>query len=89
MVHIRKFSLMLILLALLWGPTMGQDGPGESGSYRAGEKSFQAIINADGLSCVDCHYFNEPDSINWNPSAMDLAGRTGSYQSEGIGEYFF
>lgn len=24
-------------------------------------------------SCVSCHYLNSPDTLNWNPSAMDLA----------------
>lgn len=88
MVHIRKFGLMVMLLALFWGSSMGQDLPGDPGTYRAGEKSFQRIVNADGLSCVECHYFNEPDSINWNPSAMDLAGRVAIYKAEGMGKYF-
>jgi hypothetical protein len=88
MVHIRKFSLMAILLVLLWGPSIGQDDPGDPGTYRAGEKSFQELVNADGLSCVDCHYFSEQDTINWNPSAMDLAYRAGIYKAEGIGLYF-
>ena len=88
MAHIRKFSLMLMLLALFWGPSMGQDEPGDPGTYRAGEKSFQELVNADGSSCVECHYFSEQDTINWNPSAMDLAGRVGIYKAEGIGLYF-
>ncbi|TFH20321.1 MAG: hypothetical protein E4H10_16790 [Bacteroidia bacterium] len=88
MAHIRKISWMLILLALLWGPSMGQDKAVDSNVSRAGEKSFQSIVNADGFTCVECHYFDEPDSINWNPSAMDLAGRVPIYNAEGIGVYF-
>lgn len=88
MVHIRKFSLMVILMALHWVLSMGQDEPGESGASQAGEKSYQELVNADGISCVECHYFNEPDSINWNPSAMDLAGRVAIYKEKGIEQYF-
>ena len=88
MVHIRKFRLMLILMALLWVPSMGQDEPGESGARQEGEKSFQGIVNTDGISCIECHYFNESDSINWNPSAMDLTDRVEIYKEKGIEQYF-
>jgi len=77
-----------MLMALLWCPLASQDTQGDPGLRRAGEKSFQELVNTDGKSCVDCHYFNEPDTINWNPSAMDLSARVTIYQAEGMEKYF-
>ncbi len=88
MVQFRKISIMMMLMAFLWSPGSGQDPPGDQGAYRAGGKSFQGIVNADGKSCLDCHYFNEPDTINWNPSAMDLSVRVPIYKAGGIDKYF-
>jgi hypothetical protein len=88
MVHIRKLNMLVLMMLLLHGPLAGQDSQGDSGDYRAGEKSFQELVNANGESCVECHYFAEPDTINWNPSAMDLSGRVAIYKKEGMGKYF-
>jgi len=77
-----------MLLALFSGPVIGQDDPGSRGDARSGEKRFQEILNSDGESCVSCHYFEEPDSINWNPSATDLSMQSGIYVSEGLDAYF-
>ncbi len=88
MVQFRKISIQIMLMALLWSPVTGQDNRDEPGKFRAGEKHFQEIVNADGKSCVECHYFSELDTINWNPSAMDLAGQSQVYKSDGIGQYF-
>ncbi len=88
MKHFRGINALVLLMALLWSPLAGQDANGDKGAHRAGEKHFLEIVNAEGLSCVTCHYFEEPDSINWNPSAMDLAGRSGIYKTAGTGEYF-
>ncbi len=88
MVHIRKLNMLVLMMLLLHGPLAGQDSQGDPGDYRAGEKSFQELVNANGESCVECHYFAEPDTINWNPSAMDLSGRVAIYKKEGMGKYF-
>jgi len=88
MVQFRMINIIIMLMALLWIPANAQESTGDPGSVRAGEKSFQGILNADGKSCADCHYYFEPDTINWNPSAMDLSGRVRIYQAEGINEYF-
>ena len=88
MVKFRKISIQVMLMALLWSPVTGQDTPDGPGKFRAGEKHFQGIVNADGKSCVECHYFIEPDTINWNPSAMDLSGQAEIYKAGGIGQYF-
>jgi hypothetical protein len=88
MVKYRKIIIQVMVMALLWSPVTGQVNPEDSGKFRAGEKHFQEIVNADGKSCVECHYFIEPDTINWNPSAMDLSGRVEVYKAEGLGQYF-
>jgi len=88
MERICKTGIKVVLIALLSAPVTGQETAGNQGNYRSGEKSFQAIVNTDGQSCADCHYFNEPDTINWNPSAMDLSGRVGIYKQKGIEGYF-
>ncbi len=88
MVQFRRISIQVLLMTLLWNPVTGQDNADESGQFRAGEKHFQGIMNADGISCIGCHYFNETDTINWNPSAMDLSGQAEVYRVNGIGKYF-
>jgi hypothetical protein len=88
MIHVRKINLLVLWMVLFNAPLMGQDNALDSDASRAGEKSFQSIVNPDGFTCVECHYFDEPDSINWNPSAMDLADRVSIYKLEGIGSYF-
>lgn len=86
--HIRRITMMVLLAALLWSPSEGQSSSGDPGNHRAGEQAFRKIMNAEGQLCLDCHYFEEPDTINWNPSAMDLSGRAAIYASDGIGKYF-
>jgi hypothetical protein len=75
---ILKMSGLLILGQLIACPVMAQDGG----------KLFRQNANRDGKTCVDCHYFTEPDSLDWNPSAQELAGRTDLYREEGIRKYF-
>jgi len=88
MIQFRKISMLIMLMILLCTPVIGQENTDDPGNFRSGEKSFQGIVNADGKSCLDCHYFNEPDTINWNPSAMDLSGRVPVYKAGGIEKYF-
>ena len=77
---IRKTISQLVLSALLFLPVSGQ--------VSEGRNHFSVITNAEGQTCVDCHYFKETDTINWNPSAIDLAGRSSVYEAEGIDVYF-
>jgi len=86
--RIGRIGIKVVTIILLSLPVNGQVKDRDQGNSRSGEKSFQGIVNADGKSCADCHYFNEPDTINWNPSAMDLSDRTDFYQEEGLGKYF-
>jgi len=88
MIQFRKINTMMLLMALLWSSSTGQDAQGDPALHRAGEKDFKEVLNEAGESCVDCHYFIEPDTIDWNPSAMDLSARSGIYKLEGIDKYF-
>jgi len=88
MIPFRKIITLTTLLALFCISVFGQTGSAEIGSSAAGRRSFSSIVNNDGKSCADCHYSIEPDTINWNPSVNDLAGRAVIYLDEGIGSYF-
>ena len=88
MIQFRNFYMMVLLTVLFWSPSIGQEAHGDPGDYQAGEKVFREMENTDGESCLDCHYFDETDTINWNPSAMALSGRVEIYKAKGLGEYF-
>jgi mono/diheme cytochrome c family protein len=83
-----KIFALLILGQGFTAPGMSQDTPDERRLANAGEKLFMRQANPQGKTCADCHYSTEPDSLNWNPSAQDLAGRSTLYSEEGIGKYF-
>lgn len=42
---------------------------------KRGERFFKGLLpfNFKGQSCVSCHYITPVDTMNWNPSAMDIA----------------
>lgn len=42
---------------------------------KRGERFFEGLLpfNFDGNSCVSCHTMTTADTLNWNPSAMDIA----------------
>ncbi|MCP4311204.1 MAG: cytochrome c3 family protein [Bacteroidetes bacterium] len=88
MIQFRNLKMMVLLTVLLWSPSIGQEVQGDPGDYKSGEKVFRELVNADGESCLDCHYFDETDTINWNPSVMALSGRVEIYKAKGLGEYF-
>jgi cytochrome c553 len=85
MITTRKISTLLLLFCISLSTALSQSEPG---NIRAGENLFHKTTNEDGLSCVYCHYFIEPDTINWNPSAPDLASKYDTYVIDGIEEYF-
>ena len=83
-----KMVVFLGLWQVVGMQVHAQDSGGQAGLATMGEKIFMRNANADGKTCVHCHYFVEPDSLNWNPSAPDLAGRFSIYREEGIRSYF-
>ncbi|HYQ56728.1 MAG TPA: cytochrome c3 family protein [Draconibacterium sp.] len=42
---------------------------------KRGERFFKGLLpfDRDYASCVSCHNLNQVDTLNWNPSAMDIA----------------
>lgn len=42
---------------------------------KRGERFFKGLLpfKSDHSSCVSCHNINQVDTLNWNPSAMDIA----------------
>ncbi len=40
-----------------------------------GRRFFMGLLpfERDHEACVSCHYMNSPDTLNWNPSAVDIA----------------
>ena len=42
---------------------------------KRGERFFKGLLpfNRSGESCVSCHNLTQSDTLNWNPSAMDVA----------------
>ena len=81
----RILSCLLILLSLSAIAALSQVS---SGDAAAGKKHFFKLVNNDGKTCAECHYFVEGDTTNWNPSAPDLAARVKIYEAEGLGKYF-
>jgi hypothetical protein len=88
MIPKRRLGLNLLLMALLTSPVIGQDIAVDPGDASAGGRNFARMANSLDQTCSECHYFLEPDTINWNPSAMDLASRSDIYAVQGIDKYF-
>ncbi|MFW6370904.1 MAG: hypothetical protein ACOC10_06835, partial [Bacteroidota bacterium] len=40
-----------------------------------GRRFFMGLLpfERDHEACISCHYMNSPDTLNWNPSAYDIA----------------
>ncbi|WP_320019943.1 cytochrome c3 family protein [Labilibaculum manganireducens] len=55
-------------------------------SGKRGERLFKGLtrIKTDVTSCVSCHNIEYIDTLNWNPSAMDIAG---TYADKSIAEF--
>ena len=81
------FRRILTILALFAIPILNvsafeePDHEGEEGhslthnQIKRGKRLFYGLIHIgeDAASCTDCHYTRELDTINWFPSAMDIA----------------
>ena len=64
--------LMAISSAVDIKPVM--DTPSHNDLQR-GERFFKGLLPKDRNfeACVSCHILSKPDTMNWNPSAMDIA----------------
>jgi len=55
-------------------------------SEKRGERLFKGLtrIKTDVTSCVSCHNIEYIDTLNWNPSALDIAG---TFADKSIAEF--
>ena len=81
---IKKISLIGLILIILGSniKIFSQEKTDDSALSGSGEKLFFKLENSDNLTCADCHYSIEVDTINWNPSIYDLADRSVKYTLE-------
>jgi hypothetical protein len=51
------------------------DGGFSDDEVKRGKRFFMGLLpfEREHESCVSCHYLTTPDTMNWNPSAMDIA----------------
>lgn len=54
--------------------TVPADGHSQA-EIKRGERFFIGLLpfNREHESCVSCHYIKQLDTLNWNPSALDIA----------------
>lgn len=81
--EIRAFILIFIFFSPLLHPATSSAETPEgmiSGGHskeeiNRGKRFFMGLLpfERNHESCVSCHYLNTPDTLNWNPSAMDIA----------------
>lgn len=76
-----QLTCVVIFLILTEFPRVVQakeNGTNEGYSHediKRGERFFKGLLPFDrqGPSCVSCHRLTPSDSLNWNPSALDIA----------------
>lgn len=84
--HLKAFiSLLFLSIFLISGNPVKADTSDdeeeaamESHSHndlQRGERFFKGLLPKDRKfeACVSCHILSKPDTMNWNPSAMDIA----------------
>ena len=85
-VRLKTFGsvLFLSLLFLNFSPVLAssaEDNPDEIADdyshvdIQRGERFFKGLLPVDRKfeSCVSCHTLHQSDTLNWNPSAIDIA----------------
>jgi cytochrome c553 len=79
--HIKALLLFVIILSALIFPPAIAAGAEESGSVsegsdiRRGERFFKGLLpfNREHEACASCHNLDYIDTLNWNPSAYEIA----------------
>jgi len=78
-------SLVLLSILLISGnPLLANSSDDEDNpvierqvhnDLQRGERFFKGLLPSDRKfqACVSCHILSKPDTMNWNPSAMDIA----------------
>jgi len=76
---ISLFLFIFLLQAQFYLASANADSTVVSGhskdDLKRGERFFKGLLpfNRTGESCVSCHNLTQSDTLNWNPSAMDIA----------------
>ena len=73
-VYIFLFLSFFIYSINLYAESVVSDGHSHD-DIKRGERYFKGLLpfNRDYSSCVSCHNLVTSDTLNWNPSAMDIA----------------
>lgn len=81
---LKRILIILVLLAIPIMYVSALEEPQNEGQeehgfthnqIKRGERLFYGLIpmGEDAASCTGCHYTKEPDTLNWFPSAYDIA----------------
>lgn len=71
--------LFFFIFSMFFRLAVASDEPVVAGhskdDIKRGERFFKGLLPFDrtGESCVSCHNLNHSDTLNWNPSAIDIA----------------
>ncbi len=71
--------LFFFIFSMFFRLAVASDEPVVAGhskdDIKRGERFFKGLLpfNRTGESCVSCHNLNHSDTLNWNPSAIDIA----------------
>ena len=76
--HMFMLKLSLLILAMLVSLSAlpaAENLPDQAGNAKRGERFFKGLLpfNRQHQACVSCHNLNPTDTLNWNPSAYDIA----------------
>ncbi|MGM0622311.1 MAG: hypothetical protein ACQETJ_14755, partial [Bacteroidota bacterium] len=76
-IFIFSFLISFLVSPFAYSETSGSviDGGFSDDEVKRGKRFFMGLLpfEREHESCVSCHYLNTPDTMNWNPSAMDIA----------------
>lgn len=71
--------LFFFIFSMFFRLAVASDEPVVTGhskdDIKRGERFFKGLLpfNRTGESCVSCHNLTQSDTLNWNPSAIDIA----------------
>jgi len=76
-IFIFSFLISFLVSPFAYSETGGSviDGGFSDDEVKRGKRFFMGLLpfEREHESCVSCHYLTTPDTMNWNPSAMDIA----------------
>lgn len=81
--RLQRLSCLLVLLFFAGNPSavFAKEGSVVQGhtheEIKRGERFFKGLLpfNRRGPSCVSCHNLTASDTLNWNPSAFEIAAK--------------